>query len=268
MDIVDRVRRMRKSLGEVLTNLKSSMSIKSPGEINPNDDLGVEPEPDPEDIFAGISGEEELSDTPEEAGADIDALLGEPPEATDTTIPDDIDDISDDEDEQKEEPKEDKEDILGEKPDVAEVDKPKERIWDPIDSPDGKSLRFKSDKEGVTLDMKMLNTNPFMWLARIQRDDKILDWGTVLIPKDIDDPVAYIKYISNAMLDMKSMRYEQEWQKKFVEAKKKEEEAKEPEPAPTIEADPVEGEPDIDSLGETPGVAPEEEELDLEALLA
>ena len=249
MDIVDRVRRMRKSLGEVLTNLKSSMSIKSPGEINPNDDLGVEPEPDPEDIFAGISGEEELSDTPEEAGADID-------------------DISDDEDEQKEEPKEDKEDILGEKPDVAEVDKPKERIWDPIDSPDGKSLRFKSDKEGVTLDMKMLNTNPFIWLARIQKDDKILDWGTVLIPKDIDDPVAYIKYISNAMLDMKSMRYEQEWQKKFVEAKKKEEEAKEPEPAPTIEADPVEGEPDIDSLGETPGVAPEEEELDLEALLA
>jgi len=264
MDIVDRVRRMRNSLGEVLTNLKTSMSIKSPSEINRSDDLGAEPEPDPEDILSGLGSEEQLGETPApetpegEPDVDVDSLLAAdtPPSA--------------------EEPKEDEEkpqeDTLGAEPEVAEVEKPKERVWEPVESPDGKGLRFKSDKEGVQLDMKMMNIDPFVWLARLQRDNKLLDWGTVLIPKDTDDPVQYIKFIANAMLDTKSLRYEQEWQMKFAEARKKEEEKEEAPPEPENILGELGGAPEAPAPEEAipPEAAPPEagEEIDIDSLLA
>jgi len=53
-------------------------------------------------------------------------------------------------------------------------------------------------------------------VARLQKDGKLLDWGTVLIPRNIEDPVKYIQTIADTMLDAKSMRYETEWQKRYI----------------------------------------------------
>lgn len=59
--------------------------------------------------------------------------------------------------------------------------------------------------------MKRMDIVSGLWIARLYKDGKILDYGQIIIPKDIRDPITYIMELGNAMLDNRSMRYEQEW---------------------------------------------------------
>ena len=190
-------------LHDVQSNLKDTISslhsrTKTPDEI-------PELQKEPEDISTGLTDAEELT----APGAE--EPIAEP------IVPEEAPEAPEEVPEAEEDTTEASEDTI-EKVAEPEVEAPEKRIWKPIDSPNGKYLRFQSDKEGVVLDIRMLSVDPRVWLARLQRGGKLLDWGTILIPKDIRDPMAYIKAISDAMLDVKSMRYEQEWQKKYAEA--------------------------------------------------
>jgi hypothetical protein len=265
MDILARLKRLKTSLNDINSNLQSNMSIKSPGEINPEDELGSEPEETdeitPEDI--PLTGEEDLT-----LGAGTPALppetppikmFEEPPEDT-TETP-----------ETQEEPTEGPEDTFGTENEVTgapededDEDKPQKREWEPIVPPDNdmKSLSFKSDKEKIFLDMKRTDLNDRLWLARLYKDGKILEHGQVIIPeKCAKDPITYILGLADGMLDRRTLRYEGEWQA-YYDAKKKAAEEPEIEPTEVSEAPPedTEGEEDIlgDILGDTEG-APEAE---------
>lgn len=207
---------------------KSIKSMKSPQEIP-----GAE---NPEDPFADLDMNLGGEDTPEmpslgngEAGEE-EPIQEEPPPESDADP--ELDNVA--------EPALDTpSDISTSDTGLADAPKPpKKRKWDPVTPLDNdmKSISFKSDKEGILLDIKRLDAIPNMWIARLYKGDNLLDYGQVIIPKRIKDPITYIIELANAMLDNKSMRYEQEWQQYYAaqrEAKEKEEEAAQsPEPPP------------------------------------
>lgn len=227
------------------------MSIKSPGEINPEDELGMEPEEEitPDDI--PMSGEELT------LGAGTPEL---PPEAPPLETAEEPPENTLEEPEIEEEAPEGPEDTFGTEDEVTgapeDEEKPQKREWEPIVPPDNdmKSLCFKSDKEKIFLDMKRTDINDRLWLARLYKDDKILEYGQVIVPeKATKDPITYILGLADGMLDRRTLRYEGEWQA-YYDAKKKAAEAPEEEvaaPTPEEEAPAPEGEEDAigDILG-------------------
>jgi hypothetical protein len=268
MDILTRLKRLKTSLNDINANLQSSMSIKSPGEIDPEDELGMEPEEEiesgevaPDDIPLG---DEELSlgiGTPETPPVE---MAEEPPQ--------DTPEESEIEEEAPEGPEDTfgtDDEVTGAPEDQEDEDKPQKREWEPIVPPDNdmKSLSFKSNKEKIFLDMKRTDINDRLWLARLYKDDKILEYGQVIVPeKAAKDPITYILGLADGMLDRRTLRYEGEWQA-YYDAKKKATEEPPPEeiaPAPAEEVAPAPegeettpesgGEEDIlgDLLGEQP----------------
>lgn len=177
---------------------RSTMNIKSPEEVSPEEGEDVD------------LSDENLTMGPKDIPEEPPPAFEEP-----TEPPEDVADIP----ETPEEPKDDVGDI------ASDEEKPKKRVWEPITPPDNdmKSLSFRSDKEGIFLDMKRMDIVSGLWIARLYKDGKILDYGQIIIPKDIRDPITYIMELGNAMLDNRSMRYEQEW-RAFYDSKRREKE--------------------------------------------
>jgi hypothetical protein len=104
-------------------------------------------------------------------------------------------------------------------PEEKEPEYPKERDWQPITPLDGdmKSLEFMSGmsgEEGFYLRMKKLDVAG-LWLATLYKkvndeETKVIDYGQVSLPKDVEDPITYIKELANTVLDHGSMRYQQQ----------------------------------------------------------
>jgi len=209
------------------------MNIKSPEEVSPEDEEEVD-----------LSGEN-LTMGPKDIPEEPPPAFEEPIEPTE-----DVADIP----EAPEEPKDDVGDM------ASDEEKPKKRVWEPITPPDNdmKSLSFRSDKEGIFLDMKRMDIVSGLWIARLYKDGKILDYGQIIIPKDIRDPITYIMELGNAMLDNRSMRYEQEW-RAFYDSKRREKEGSQkakitPEADELKAGEPSKKEPEVP---ETPEAGPE-----------
>ncbi len=277
MNILARLRRLRTSLADTMSDYKSSQNIGSPEDVlgtpkeTPEEGIPSEPPsegtPSPEDINLGDEGLAVTDDDIPKIEEPAEAPVPEVPEEPQEGIPEppegsDVADIPPDPTE-----------IEGGTPE--EEEKPRERNWEPITPPDNdmKSLSFKSDKEGIFLDMKRLDVAHGLWIARLYKDGKILDFGQVVIPKNINDPITYILELANAMLDSRSMRYEQEWRafydnkRKAVSRSNRRSRLREPSPESTEEKESegmvntLFGEEPVSKPGEEP-----EEEVDLGSL--
>lgn len=223
MDIIDRLNKLKGSLDNIHGSLSSDKEMKTPSEIGIEDNVVPEEE---NDIFANA-----FDETPEVPPEDLEVSNIE---GTDEEIP-----------EEAEEEKE-IEDVVDST--IADApEQPKERIWEPVTPSDGdmKGISFKSNKEGVSLDMKRIDMIDKLWIARLYQGEKLLEYGQIIIPKNIDDPITYIQDLANAMLDNKSMRYEQEWQEYYATKREKEEEAEEEVKDIGTETEANEGEEDI-----------------------
>jgi hypothetical protein len=232
MDILARLKRLHTSLSDMTSDFRSSQNIKSPeelmpdeeetevggvpptppaeGDVPPEEELGAQERTEPEDINLGDEdltiGDDDIPKIETTEETPVPDIPDEPPAEEEAP---EVADIPEDPTETEEDPTE-------------EEEKPKERNWEPITPPDNdmKSLSFKSDKEKIFLDMKRLDIAEGLWIARLYKDGKILDFGQILIPKNIKDPITYIMGLSNAMLDSRSMRYEQEWRAFYDEKRK------------------------------------------------
>lgn len=207
MDIIDRLNKLKGSLNNIQGSLSSDKEMKTPSEIGLEEEI---PEVE-EDIFAG------LNETPE-APAEV------PPEDLEVSNIEGTDEDIPDEAEEEEEIEDVVDATIADAP-----EQPKERIWEPITPPDGdmKGISFKSNKENINLDMKRIDMIDRLWIARLYQGEKLLEYGQIIVPKNIDDPITYVQDLANAMLDNKSMRYEQEWQEYYATKREKKEEAKE-----------------------------------------
>jgi hypothetical protein len=206
-------------LKEINDGLDETDSIIHKGDIKtPAEVTGVEPTADDLDLGP-----------PPEAAPNTEMPPETPGEATEIPPETNPAEIGVESQEQLEEPDADVSDEelgLAGVGDIASApEQPKERSWEPVPPPDRdmKSITFRSNKEGIFLDMKRLDGIPNLWLARLYQGDKLIDHGQILIPKDIKDPITYIQELANAMLDNKSMRYEQEWQQYYAAQRAKKE---------------------------------------------
>ena len=212
-DILAQLKEINDGLDEMDSTIHKG-AIKTPAEVS-----GVEaPEPT-EDLDLG---------SPPEAAPDIETPPETPGEATEipSTEGQDPADVGVESQETLETEPSDTDLGLAGSGDIASApEQPKERVWEPIPPPDRdmKSITFRSNKEGIFLDMKRLDGIPNLWLARLYQGEKLIDHGQVVIPKDIKDPITYIQELANAMLDNKSMRYEQEWQQWYAAQRAKKE---------------------------------------------
>ena len=85
--------------------------------------------------------------------------------------------------------------------------KPTGPIWDPMELPNKQDLGFRRN-DGFMLRARRLESVPNKWIAQLWIKDKVLDNGSLFIPKE-EDPALYLQEMTNYMLDTGSFRYQQ-----------------------------------------------------------
>ena len=257
-DLISRVKAFREKQPKTRTpeEIPSEGGVDTPDTpsfLDKDEDLGFEGGPPSDDLKAAVEGEPEAGPG-EEPGAGPDEALDDPL----GDIGGGLGGLGGGEDEEEdEEEAEETPPLAPETEEEEEPEYPKERDWKPITPLDGdmKSLEFASEDEGFHLRMKKLDIVPNLWVATLYKkisDDeaKVIDYGQVFLPDDVEDPITYIKELANTVLDHNSMRYHQQLLKYNAAKKEKEEAAEEA--------------PDLSNLlggiGEEPETAPGAEE--------
>jgi len=80
--------------------------------------------------------------------------------------------------------------------------------WQSVSIPNKKDRAYRRS-DGFMLRMRPVESVPGKWIAQVWNDDKVLDKGQLMIPKDVD-PDEYVQKMADYMLDGRSNRYEQQ----------------------------------------------------------